>query len=121
MSEHEASVPAGPAVPSGGGERRAVVRYPCGWHGPTRLIVRHGPSDYWARPNDVSVAGIRLLLAHPLEPAATLSIQVRGRPDLPLPPLAAAVVHARAEADGTWLVGCVFERMLTTEELELFL
>jgi hypothetical protein len=121
MSEHDSSLPEGPAAPHQEGERRATPRYPCGRHGSARLIIRHGQAAHWARPCDVSVGGIGLFLAHPVAPGETLTIQPRARPERPVSPLTAAVVHARSSADGSWLVGCAFEQRLTGEQLDQFL
>jgi hypothetical protein len=121
MCEYEVSCPDVPALPRPEGERRAAPRYPCGGHGTSRLVVRHDLAAHWARPCDVSVGGICLLLAHRVEPGATLTIQPRSRPERLVPPLNAAVVHARPAAEGSWRVGCTFERRLTCEQLDQFL
>jgi hypothetical protein len=118
MSEPDVSLPSGPPVPPGGEERRVAARRLCGWHGPTRLIVRHAGAAYWARPHDASAGGIGLLLAHPLEPRAALTIHLRERPSAPLN---ATIIHADVWPDATWLVGCAFERTLTAEDMGQFL
>jgi hypothetical protein len=120
MSEPDVSLPQGPAI-RGGDERRAAARRPCEWHGPTRLIVRHDQAAHWARPHDVSAAGIGLLLAHPLETGGALTIHLRERLERPAAPLSATIVHAGVGPDGVWLIGCAFDRMLTAEEMEQFL
>ena len=121
MCEDEVTLPGGPPAVPAEGERRAAVRHLCGRHGPTRLVVEYGHAAHWARPHDVSVGGIRLLLAHALEPGAELTVQPRSDPERPARPLSAVVVHARAEPDGTWTVGCAFTAALTVEEFHQFL
>jgi hypothetical protein len=121
MTDHEVFSPLGPAVPRPEGERRAAPRHPCGGHGPTRLVIRDGVAAHWARPCDVSVGGICLLVAHAVAPGTTLTIQPHSRPERPAPPLTAAVVHTRAATEGSWLVGCAFERRLTSEQFDQFL
>jgi hypothetical protein len=121
MTEHEQPPPEAADTLPAGGERRAVARLPCGRHGPTRLVVQHGPAAHWARPRDVSVHGIGLVLAHPVEAGSALTIRLRPRSDRPARSLAVSVVHARGGPDGTWLVGCAFDRALTPDELDQFL
>jgi hypothetical protein len=118
MSENEEALPRAPAS---GPERRGAIRFPCGDGGAARLVVRHGPDARWARPHDVSRTGVGLLLAHPVELGAALTVRLRPQPDRVTRSLTATVVHALAGVDGTWLVGCTFERPLTAEELEQFL
>jgi hypothetical protein len=104
-----------------GKERRAAVRHPCAGRGPDRLVVRSGTESRWARPFDVSVGGVGLLLAQPVTPGSHLTIQMRSRQGRLSPPLMAAVVHARPQEDGTWRAGCAFAHVLGDEELESFL
>jgi PilZ domain len=112
----EADEPARPAD-----ERRAAPRFACGQDRPGHLIVAGGADPRWARPRDVSVCGIGLLLAQPFAPGTTLTIQLRSRPEDARRPLTAGVVRTEPQADGSWLVGCAFDKPLTAEELRAFL
>jgi hypothetical protein len=110
-----------PAQPPGEGERRASVRYPCTGRGPDHVVIRSGTQSCWARPCDVSVGGIGLLLAQPVTPGTELTIQMRRRRENLTALLGAAVVHARPQADGTWRAGCRFDQAISAEEVEAFL
>lgn len=102
-------------------ERRTEVRYPCSPDRLGRVVISDGHAASWARPRDVSTGGIGLVTAHPYEPGTVLAIRLRARSDDPGPGLFATVVHARGEADGTWLVGCSFDRPLPPDTLGVFL
>ena len=121
MSASKSSRPGEPPPIAGEGERRAAVRHPCGVLGPDYLVVRTDTESRWARPCDVSVGGIGLLLARPVAPGTKLTIPMRSRQERLSPPLRAAVVHARPQADGTWRIGCAFDHTLSVAELEALL
>ncbi len=105
----------------GDAERRREVRYPCPPERTGRVVVSDGHAASWARPCDVSAGGIGLLTAHAYDPGTVLTIRLRARRDDPGPGLFATVVHATGEADGTWRLGCAFDRPLNAETLGAFL
>jgi hypothetical protein len=115
------SLPEDPVEMPPEGERRAAVRHPCSGHGPDRLVVRAGTESRWARPCDISVGGIGLLLAQPVAPGTRLTIQMRGQQAALSPGLEAVVVYARPLEHGIWRVGCAFDHPLSDRELEQFL
>jgi PilZ domain-containing protein len=82
-----------------------------------RYLVRPSFRYCWALLEDVSATGVGLLLGHAAAPGTVLLLQLGayrpGHADYRL----ARVVHARARADGYWVVGCGFTRPLTADEL----
>ena len=82
-----------------------------------RYLVRPSFRNCWALLEDVSAAGVGLLLGHAVAPGTVLLLQLGAyRPGHAFPRLA-RVVHARPRGDGYWIVGCQFTRPLTEAEL----
>jgi hypothetical protein len=100
-----------------GKERRSWERRPAGPTVPSGLIVSVGKESRWARVRDVSVSGIGLLLAAPIDPGTVLSVRLRapGEPAAKARP--AVVVHA-AQAGASWVVGCAFKTPLTLQQFQ---
>jgi hypothetical protein len=99
-------------------DRRAHKRYRCG---PANLVQLHltGTAvnlDAWA--SNLSEGGIGLNLPYPLELETALVLRLRGRRTLSM---AARVVHVTEQVDGTWRIGCAFERPLDPDALETVL
>jgi hypothetical protein len=69
---------------------------------------------------DISPDGIGLNMSQRFEPGTELIIELAETPKV-LRRLVAHVVHATLEANGRWLIGCKFDRVLSLEELEIIL
>ncbi len=103
-------------------ERRATVRY-----GRERRPVRcavEAPEkeERWAaRIQDVSVAGMSLLVHRRFDPGIVLEVEVAvsGRRPVLLIPM--RVIRVAAAQNGHWQHGCLFEEALAQKELKALL
>jgi hypothetical protein len=101
-------------------ERRVGVRYPCAV--PTTLQPVNGaePVRLSGPVRNVSRGGINLVVPRAFEPGDMLEV------DLPSPDgdssytVLACVIHAAAQPDGDWAVGCAFAQELSEAELRAF-
>jgi hypothetical protein len=101
-------------------KRRAAQRYRCPLATLGRLSLPDGThEDAWA--HNLSETGIGLNMGHALEPGTTLLIRLKGTTNGALLSLAARVVHATAEVDGSWRIGCAFVDKLGPDQLDSLL
>jgi hypothetical protein len=99
-------------------DRRGARRYRCG---PATLVQLQEETtgikmEAWA--NNLSETGIGLDLPYPLDAGTGLVLRLRGRPPAGAVTMPARVVHATAQEDGTYRIGCAFERRLEPDQLE---
>ena len=97
-------------------DRRRARRFSCNWILP---VVLHLPTasrkiEGWVR--NLSETGIGLTIAEPLEVGDTLVVRLRGAQSRLLT-VPARVTYATAKDDGTWSVGCGFDRRLDPQVL----
>ncbi len=84
-------------------ERRTSLRC-CPVHtAPGRILVPFRDTSLGAILRDVSRGGVGLIVRTAVAPDSLLCVDFAH-----LDPFLARVVHATAQADGTWLVGCRF-------------
>jgi CheY-like chemotaxis protein len=102
-------------------ERRVSVRYQRDPETVCRLGLASGYESRWARVRDVSATGVGLRLSGPLEPGRELTVEFTESHLSLRWALQARVIHATAQGDGTWLVGCRFANPLTADELRCLL
>jgi hypothetical protein len=98
-------------------DRRALGRYHAPRNPHVRLIARPSFQAYQAVVRDLSVSGMGLLLDHPFEIGTVLAIQLRQARHGLSCILSGKVIHATAQPDGRWLVGCELSRSLTDDEI----
>jgi len=67
---------------------------------------------------DLSLQGVGLLLAKPLEAGTFLVIQIKCPSRKKTYDLAAHVAHSTLQTSGDWLVGCELVKPLVSEELD---
>jgi hypothetical protein len=100
-------------------ERRTYVRLAsdlaatCSAAGPLREV------GWPARVQDISPAGVGLLLQHCFRPGTALTVELRDSTGMLLRTVIARVVHATAvlvDGNPCWLVGCCFDCRLSEEE-----
>jgi hypothetical protein len=107
-----------PVVPKGA---TASERQGCG----RALLVRLHPTDppqkLEARCVSLARTGIRLHLPYPLDVDSVVILHLRGRVPAQSATLPARVTSATNQGDGTWLVGCRFDRQLEQEALKALL
>jgi PilZ domain-containing protein len=104
-----------------GVKRRAAERYRCALATFGKLYF---PADgfcleAWA--HNLSDSGIGLNVDRSLAAGTPLLVRLRGAVRNLTISLPARVVHSTQELDGSWRVGCAFDRQLTVEELEALL
>jgi hypothetical protein len=108
-------------TPSAAANRRACVRYPRGANTYVQVFAANTFEAQHALIANISAQGIGLLLSHRIGAGTQVRIQLLcDSPALSLE-LDATVAHATPFEDGIWLIGCVFSRRLSPEELKALL
>jgi serine/threonine protein kinase len=111
-----AVIPRRPAV-----ERRASVRYVSRLKGSCRALASERKWRWNAAVRDVSCGGLGLLLNRRFEPGTVLRVKLAN----PCSPrhrvYLVRVVRVQAHSSKTWIVGCVFPRPLSEEEVQTLL
>ncbi len=109
-----ARIPRRPAV-----DRRICVRYVSRQKGTCRALAAERKWRWTATVRDVSATGIGLLLNRRFEPGTVLRLKLpgRGRRRIYLVRVTRVVAHSAR----TWVVGCVFPRKLSEEEVATLL
>jgi c-di-GMP-binding flagellar brake protein YcgR len=110
-----------PSTPTARSNRRATVRYQCPPATSGKVYCGEALEFQQAWVLDLSMGGMGLLLARPLQAGALLNIQIKILSPKKLFQLSARVVHATAQPNGDWLVGCEFDQKLTGEDLDALL
>jgi hypothetical protein len=103
-------------------QRRTHVRWRCELSALCRQSLTGNEGVWWhATVRDVSVGGLRLLIAHWFTPQTYVQIQLgqdeSGEPVTRL----ARVIHAAALRTGGWAIGCAFVSALTDRQLRALL
>jgi hypothetical protein len=98
-------------------ERRALIRYPWSPEISCHLLSPNRRVSWWARVHDISGSGIGLTLNTEFRVGAKLTIELHSLSRGYASALQAKVVHCAEQAEGTWKVGCSFERELREDEL----
>ena len=70
---------------------------------------------------DVSVAGLRIVLHRQPRPGMLLTVEFLRAPKIFAPPVTARVMHVRKHAPSGWLVECAFLQKFSREELQIVL
>jgi hypothetical protein len=103
-----------------GDERRVRVRYP------SRVQVNFQPlngssgSQFSAQVRNISQGGIKLQVNRAFEPGDLLTIELPGSEGRSASNVLACVVHASAQENGEWALGCTFAHELTDADLQPF-
>jgi hypothetical protein len=96
---------------------RAWVRFPCDVATSCRPVRNLRPPEWPARVHNISANGIGLVVGQEFQPGAVLSVELPGQPRRAV---LACVVHATAQGEGEWLLGCSLSAELTADELRAF-
>src|SRR5262249_39835014 len=108
-------------------ERRAWVRYPYGRVTACNLNASIHPegdeaAGHWqGTVQDLSVAGIGVLLERRFEPGTVLAVELRSPDHSVTRTLEMCVIRVSRAGQKRWLVGCVFTQPLSKEELRQLL
>jgi hypothetical protein len=102
-----------------GVERRAWVRYPRRLQALWQLFGSSRGGENWsATLQDVSQAGLALVLDRAISPATVLSVRLQPATGMTNRPMLVRVRHCTALVDGRWLVGCSFMVKLSDDDLQ---
>jgi hypothetical protein len=103
-------------------ERRTAPRYRCTLEGYYRPLDDESSGLWWlATVVDISVKGVGLILTRKLKPDTLLSIELENTTTHFRRTLLARVVHATAQPDNGWRVGCAFAKPLSEDDLQALL
>jgi hypothetical protein len=97
-------------------DRRAAVRYHCE-RDITCGPIPEGDEGWSAQIQDISTTGIGLLVDRYIEPETYLAVEMPAEDPIMSYTFLVRVVRARAKGEEQWLLGCVFARELSDEEL----
>lgn len=100
-------------------DRRAYVRYGSQLKGSCRALSAERKYRWTAQIRDISASGVGLILNRRFEPGTVLRVKLPGLSARRL--YLVRVVRVQKQGDRTWLVGCVFPRPLTNEEVQSLL
>ena len=105
----------------GKGERRRHKRYRCSLATTGKVYLPVTGDGWTVWVSNLSVSGAGLNMPHPIEEGTdvVLTFTVTGLRAFHRVP--ARVMHASAESDGSWRIGCMFLNPLTTEVMESLL
>jgi hypothetical protein len=96
---------------------RIMLRQPGNTLGPLRLNAGIG-GFFSADVQDVSVLGIGLIVDQEYPAGSSFVIEDGPTGRKPSVVLTVEVRHATLQTDGRWLLGCVFSRLLTLDDVE---
>jgi hypothetical protein len=100
---------------------RIYLRHPCDAEASCQTINGAQMMCWPAHICNVSQAGVALVVTRRFEKGASLLIELSSpEPGVTLT-LLARVVHASAQSDGSWLLGCLLACELPREEVETLL
>jgi serine/threonine protein kinase len=111
-----AVIPRRPAV-----ERRASVRYVSRLKGSCRPIVSERKWRWNATVRDVSCGGLGLLVTRRFEPGTILRVKLASAGSSRHRIYLVRVVRVQSHSPKTWIVGCVFPRRLSEDEVQTLL
>ena len=97
---------------------RGARRYLCDLASFCRVIEALSETSNSAWVHDISTAGIGLNYFKELAATTTMTLRLRTAKDGGLITIGATVVHSTPEVNGTWRIGCVFQRELSENELD---
>jgi hypothetical protein len=102
-------------------KRRASVRYRSNLATLGQMFFpdKGETEEVWV--HNLSETGIGVNLDRSLEAGANVVLRLKGTADFIMLQLSARVVHSTQEVDGSWRIGCEFEKKLTADELETLL
>ncbi len=102
-------------------DRRLQARF--AYQGPIsyQVLDKHDPESHSAEVTDISATGVGLVVTHPVNIGALLSLELRGGGEPELLTILACVVRVSAHEPGCWMLGCNFIRELNDSELQTLL
>ena len=101
-----------------GAGMRGARRYRCDFVTLCRIIASQSESSDIAWVHDVSSTGVGLVYSQTLSVGATITLRLRKSDQSGVILIGAEVIHCTPEVNGSWRIGCRFERALTDDELD---
>jgi hypothetical protein len=102
-------------------ERRAAARHTCPLAVPCRVAGAPREESWMTRVRDLSELGIGLVLAYPLAPGTSLTVELPFPEEAEPRLLGVCVVHSTPRDEGGYAIGCVFEDRLRRNDLKALL
>ena len=106
---------------SAGAERRRAVRHPCKFRTTCQPIALLESLSLPVFVRDISTSGIGLVSRAPVAPGKFFAIELQNNAGGESVRLRAKIVHATRQDERSWLLGCMFTRELSAEELTALL
>lgn len=98
-------------------DRRGAERYPCDLQPSWRVLGRQSGESWSGLIHDISMTGISLRVRCWMKPGTVLIVRLHGSSEKLSRPMPMRIMHSTAQPDGEWLVGGMFVRPLTDEDL----
>lgn len=115
-------------VTAGGGsaqktatESKAPARRPTGIEAFCRSVAAVKDDPWPARVRDLSSGSIGLLLTRRFEPGTLLVIELEKKTASLTHTLVGRVVHATAQTNGGWMIGCTLANKIAEDDLQALL
>lgn len=100
---------------------RAWQRFACDTDTEFHCVVAAEHEKLRAKIRNISAGGFAMLVNHQFEPNTLIQLQMFDAGGQPAQTIMARVVHAGAQPDGAWLLGCTFVTELSDSELEVLM
>jgi hypothetical protein len=119
MAEHRTAGEEPPIVSSI--DRRVSTRYPCNLATSCRMAALVAGDAFAGRVRNISIGGISLVLRHPCESGAELTLELRSNFRHFTRTVKIRVCYCVEHPSGDWIVGAAFTQPLCDEEVRLLL
>jgi hypothetical protein len=120
QSENDGTGAATATIDSPLDERRLWIRHSANLETTIQLTDQPHKGNAAAQLRDISRGGARLLLDFEIEPGQLINLELPKAISEGVCTVLACVVRAHEDANGQWVIGCVFSRELTDEDLRSF-
>jgi serine/threonine protein kinase len=102
-------------------ERRAAVRHETGLESKCEPLAFFREKCWQARIQDISLAGVRLILPRRFEPGTFLTVEIKSRDGHSMASHVVKVLRAQRDKPRQWSLGCTFLRPISAVELKALL
>jgi serine/threonine protein kinase len=102
-------------------ERRATVRSLSRLKGTCRPYAADKKGQWNADVRDVSAGGMALVVSRRFEPGTVLQVKLPGTEGASRREYVVGVVRLQADSPKTWVIGCIFPRRMSDEEVQSLL
>jgi len=102
-------------------ESKAPARRPTGLEAFCRSVAAVKDDPWPARVRDLSAGSIGLVLTRRFEPGTLLVIELEKKTQSLTHTLVGRVVHATAQTNGGWMIGCTLANKIAEDDLQALL